>query len=213
MKKGIFITFEGLDGSGKTTQIERLHTFLKASGYDPLVTREPGGTKIGERIRDLILDNENAEMSPVTEMLLYAASRAQHVDEVIRPALRAGRIVISDRFTDSSIVYQGGGRGLGDVVEKVNDFATKDCCPQITFLLKTDPYNSFARIDARSDKPDRIESEGASYQAAVFASYLELEKRYPKRIIGIDASGTIEAIHNEIKSRLMPLLDAEKRER
>jgi dTMP kinase len=206
MKKGLFITFEGPDASGKSTQIELLRDFLTEQGFDSVVTREPGGTKIGELIRQIILDNGNAEMSDVTEMLLYAASRAQHVAEVIRPNLVAGRMVISDRFVDSSIVYQGCGRGLGEVVQNVNDLAVGDCIPDATFLLKANPDVSFARM--KSMQGDRIESAGLAYHVEVYEAYLALERKFPQRIIGIDATLDVDVIQEQIRERITGMIEA-----
>lgn len=203
-KKGLFITFEGTDGSGKSTQIGLLRSWLESKGIEALLTREPGGTAISEKIRDIILDKENSEMSYMTEALLYAASRAQHVDQVIRPALNNGKTVISDRFIDSSIVYQGFGRQLGEPVEIINKYAMGDCVPDVTFLLKLDPAKGIKR--ASGGVPDRIESEKISYHKAVYDAYLILEQKYPGRIMGIDASGSIENIHKEITDRIDGLL-------
>ena len=203
-QKGLFITFEGPDGSGKSTQITLLKNYLKGNGYKAVLTREPGGTPISEKIRDIILDKANSEMSYMTEALLYAASRAQHVDQVIRPALSLGQMVISDRFVDSSIVYQGCGRKLGDSVEIINRYAMGDCVPDVTFLLKLDPKIGIKR--ASGGVPDRIESEKLSYHRDVYDAYIKLEKKYPRRIVGIDASGGIEQIHKEITDRIDELL-------
>ncbi|HML37121.1 MAG TPA: dTMP kinase [Bacillota bacterium] len=204
MDKGLFITFEGPDGSGKTTQIERLKTFIQSKGYDALLTREPGGTPIGEKIRELVLDKNNTEMDYMTEALLYAAARAQHVAQVIRPALEAGRTVICDRFMDSSIVYQGYGRKLGDCVRVINEYAVGGCFPDITFLLKVDPAIGKGRIKA--SEQDRLELEKLDYHRTVFQAYEELERRYPKRIIGIDAERSIDAISREIREHIERLL-------
>ena len=205
MKKGLFITFEGSDGAGKTTQIKLLKNYLEEQGFSPIVTREPGGTKIGELIRDIILDKENAEMSNMTEMLLYAASRAQHVDEFIRPNLAAGEIIISDRFVDSSIAYQGGARKMGNDVSIVNDIAIKECVPDVTFLLIGDPSVGFSRV---SNRPlDRIELEGQEYQRLVIESFHELADIQPDRIIKIDADGAVDDIHCVIVSKVMDLIE------
>ena len=135
-KKGIFITMEGPDGSGKTTQIHLLSEFLKKNNYDVIITREPGGTNIGEAVREILLNPEFKEMDPTTELLLYTAARAQLMAQVIRPALEAGKAVISDRFIDSALVYQGIARGLGvDNVYNVNQYAVQGCMPDVTFLL------------------------------------------------------------------------------
>lgn len=204
MEQGYFITFEGGDGSGKSTQIKKLKSFLEANGFDVILTREPGGTEIGEKIRSIILDPENGEMSAVTEAMLYAASRAQHVTEVIKPAVDSGKIVICDRFVDSSIAYQGYGRKLGESVEIINSYAVGEYMPHMTFLLKLKPQAGSSRIAGR-DK-DRIEQESAAFHQAVFDGYEELEKLYPERIIGIDASGTIEQIEEEIRAHIKKLL-------
>ena len=204
MDRGLFITFEGPDGSGKTTQIERLKSFILEKGYDAILTREPGGTAISEKIREIILDKNNMEMDYMTEALLYAASRAQHVAQVIKPALEAGRTVICDRFMDSSIVYQGYGRKLGDCVRIINEYAVRGWFPDITFLLKVDPEIGKGRIKA--DEQDRLELEKLDYHRAVFKAYEELEKHYPSRIIGIDASRSIDEISEEIKGHIDRLL-------
>lgn len=204
MDRGLFITFEGPDGSGKTTQIERLKSFIQSKGYDALLTREPGGTAISEKIRELVLDKKYMEMDYMTEALLYAAARAQHVSQVIKPALDAGRTVICDRFIDSSIVYQGYGRKLGDCVRIINEYAVRGCFPNITFLLKVDPEIGKRRIKA--DEQDRLELEKLDYHREVFQAYEELEKRYPERIIGIDAGRSIDEISKEIQEHIDRLL-------
>lgn len=204
MKKGLFITFEGPDGSGKSTQIERLKTFLYEKGYDAVLTREPGGTVIGEKIREIILDKANIEMDYMTEALLYAASRSQHVAQVIKPALDSGRTVICDRFMDSSIVYQGFGRKLGEPVRVINEYAVRDCLPDITFLLKIDPEVGKLRI--KTDEQDRLELEKIEYHNEVFQAYMELEKLYPERIIGIDGGRGIDEISIEIRNQIQRII-------
>lgn len=205
MKKGLFITFEGPDGAGKTTQINLLKSFLEESGYDAVLTREPGGTSIGEKIREIILDKDHVEMDYMTEALLYAASRAQHVAEVIKPTIEAGRTVICDRFMDSSIVYQGFGRKLGDCVRIINEFAVNGCMPDITFLLKVEPSVGKCRI--KNEDQDRLELERIEYHNEVFKAYIELEKQYPERIIGIDSNRNIEEISKEIKEHINRILE------
>ncbi len=204
MKQGYFITFEGGDGAGKSTQIRKLKDYLEARGFDVILTREPGGTDIGEKIRQIILDPDNKAMSAVAEAMLYAASRAQHVAEVIGPAIDAGKIVICDRFIDSSIAYQGYGRGLGDSVSVINSYAVDKYMPNMTFLLKLKPQTGSRRIEAR--EKDRIELEAASFHQTVFDGYEALEEMYPERIVGIDASGTIEEIEMEIRKHIDVLL-------
>ena len=199
----MFITFEGSDGSGKSTQIEILQGALEAMELEVLVTREPGGTKISENIRSLLLDPDNSEMSPKTEMLLYAAARAQLVDQVIRPALDEGKVVICDRFLDSSIAYQAYGRGLGDSVETVNGPAVEECMPDITFFLEIDPEKAGDRIADRGEEKDRIEREDDGFRKRVAQGYSELADKYPDRIVRIDATGSVEEIAVRIIDKAM----------
>ena len=204
-KKGIFISFEGPDASGKTTQLKLLEEHLRARGIDPLMTREPGGTAISEKIREVILDRENTEMLPVTEALLYAAARAQHVGQVIIPALEAGRVVISDRFLDSSIAYQGCGRGLGHMVREINRPATGGLEPDLTVLLSTD--TSKMRQRRSEDQEDRMDAQKAEFHAEVMRAYLELAEEYPERIRVIDGEDTIENISARIRGLIDELLE------
>ncbi len=203
-KRGLFITFEGPDGSGKTTQIHLLKEWLEAKGYQCVLSREPGGTIISEKIREIILDKEHKEMDSRAEALLYAAARAQHVAQVIEPALAAGTMVICDRFTDSSMAYQAYGRGLGDGVAVINQFATNGVGPDVTFLMRLAPSEGKNRIQGR--EYDRMELEKLDFHERVYEGYKLLEKDNPNRIIGIDASGTIEAIHEVIVTRMEELL-------
>ena len=205
MKKGIFISIEGPDGSGKSTQIENIRQFFKDKKLEIVFTREPGGTAIGERIRDIILDNNCSEMDYMTEALLYAAARAQHVSQVIKPALAEGKIVICDRFVDSSIAYQGYGRRLGEAVAIINSYAVAGCMPDVTFLMKLDPAIGKNRI--RADQQDRLESEKEAFQDEVYRGYLKLEEENPDRIFGIDASRSIDDIKNDIYSKLEEVLN------
>ena len=158
MNRGLFITFEGPDGSGKTTQIKMLAQHCAERGFDVVLTREPGGTPISEKIRNIILDPGNIEMAGTTEALLYAASRAQHVSQLIIPSIEQGRIVLCDRFVDSSIAYQGFARGLGDGVRVINEFATLGIRPDLTFFFDVDPETAHAR-NVASGKSDRLELE------------------------------------------------------
>lgn len=203
MNRGLFITIEGSDGSGKSTQIELLKAYLEERDVRFIVTREPGGTNISEKIRDIILDKNNIEMDSMTEALLYAASRAQHVAEKIKPALDDGVTVICDRFIDSSIAYQGFGRGLGDCVRVINEYAVGDCMPDITFLMKMDPRIGKSRID--ENVQDRLELEKLEFHQKVYEGYLEIEKSFD-RIIGIDASRSIDEIHRDIVKHIDRLL-------
>ncbi|MDY5771038.1 MAG: dTMP kinase [Anaerovoracaceae bacterium] len=205
MREGYFISFEGGDGSGKSTQIQILREFLEERGYDVILTREPGGTPISEKIRSIILDKANSEMDDMTEALLYAAARAQLVSQVIRPALEEGKVVICDRFVDSSLAYQAYARGLGDSVKTINAFAVGDCMPDLTILLKVNPQVGSSRIGNR--ERDRIELASSDFHKKVYEGYLQLEKLYPERIVGIDAADTIENISGIISERIAGLLE------
>ncbi len=202
MQKGIFITIEGLDGSGKSTQIPYIRDFLEERGYDVLLTREPGGTTIGEKIRELLLDKNHGEMSAAAEALLYAASRAQHVTELILPALEKGKIVLCDRFVDSSIAYQGAGRqlDLGSVID-INRFATCGLEPDFTILLDIKPEMSLNRVKITKEA-DRLEQEKIDFYERVYKGYRDLAYMYPDRIKIIEADKTIEEISREIESKL-----------
>jgi dTMP kinase len=192
MRKALFVSMEGPDSSGKSTQIRLLQRHLEQKGYDVIVAREPGGTVIGERIRAIVLDNAHPEMDSLTEAMLYAAARSQMVSQLILPSLAAGKTVICDRFVDSSIAYQGGGRRLGEVVERINAYAVRDCMPDVTFLLKAEPQ--LCQNRRRSRENDRIESENFAYHKAVYEAFLALERKHPHRIVGIDGALSIEEI-------------------
>ncbi|HAG04110.1 MAG TPA: dTMP kinase [Lachnospiraceae bacterium] len=195
---GFFITFEGTDGCGKTTQIKLLENILKEKGYDVVCVREPGGTTIGEKVRQIIIDRDNSLMTPQTEALLYAACRAQLVSEVIIPALRDGKIVISDRFLDSNIVYQGLARGLGeDEILSINQRATVGLAPDITFFLKLSVEGSIKR-KSNFKELDRLESEDFNFHQRVYDGYVYLSRKNADRIITIDAEKAPELIHEEI---------------
>lgn len=197
MNKGILIAFEGPDGSGKTTQIEMLGKYLVKKGFDVIKTREPGGTVISEKIRDIILDNKNKDMCAVCEALLYAASRAQLVDEVIKPALQNGKIVLCDRFVLSSLVYQGIGRGIGvDVVKRINDAAIDGLKVDMTIMLKIS-YESGLKRKQKQKKLDRLENSGNEFHKKVFEGYLNLCKNYDKIKI-IEGNRKKEEIHKDI---------------
>lgn len=197
--QGIFISMEGPDGSGKTTQIELLKTYLEEHGYDEvLITREPGGTRISEAVREIILNKEYMEMGYMTEAFLYASARAQLVSEVIAPALAAGKAVISDRFVDSSVVYQGMARGLG--VQKIYDlnaFATQGIMPQLTIHLDLPAKVGISRKKNQAEL-DRMELQTIEFHEKVSEGYRELAKLSPDRITTIDATLSIEEIHGKI---------------
>lgn len=205
MERGIFISIEGPDGSGKSTQIENIKKFFADKNLEIVFTREPGGSAIGDRIREILLDNNCKEMDYMTEAMLYAASRAQHVAQVIKPALESGKIVICDRFVDSSIAYQGYGRKLGDAVAVINSYAVAGCMPDVTFLMKLDPGIGKSRVSSRNQE-DRLESEKVAFHQEVYNGYLEIEKDNPDRIFGIDASRGIEEIRDDIYKKLEEVL-------
>lgn len=197
--EGYFITFEGPDGAGKTTQIRLLEEYLTEQGNKILVTREPGGTSIGEGIRDIILNRENQEMDPITEMLLYAASRAQHVSQVIRPALEEGRIVLCDRFVDSSIAYQGFGRGLGmELVEGANRIALQGILPDLTLFFDIDPEEGLQRGSKRDQKADRLEMETLNFHRKVYEGFRALCSEYPERFRRVRAELGIDEVKSQI---------------
>lgn len=194
----MFVTFEGLDGSGKSTQAELLRARLEAEGEDVVSTREPGGTELGERVRDLVL--HGGHVAPWAEALLYAASRAQHVEEIIRPALERGACVICDRYVDSSIAYQGVGRGLGlDRVLELNLDAVGGLLPDRTFLLLLDPGEVHRRL---TGEHDRLEREDEAFRARVDAGYRELADRFPERIVPLDGTRPPDAIAEEVYGAL-----------
>ena len=204
MAKGLFITMEGPDGSGKSTQIQFLKEYFEEHGIPCLFTREPGGTPIGEKLRNIILDKGNAEMCDMTEALLYAASRAQHVEELIKPALEVGKVVVCDRFIDSSIAYQGYGRELGDAVRVINEYAICGCMPDMTFLMELDPSIGKSRICA--DVQDRLELERIEFHNRVYEGYQEIAKIYDDRFACINAARDKDAIRADIIGRLEPVL-------
>jgi dTMP kinase len=188
---GLFVTFEGIDRSGKTTQSRML---CEALGDEALAVREPGGTEVGERLRELLKD-PRLTVAPETEALMFAAARAELVAQVIRPALEQGKVVVSDRFLDSSLAYQGIARGLGvEDVEQVNRFATGGLLPDLTFLLSIDP----ARAAQRAGQLDRFEDEGDSLQRAVFDAYRELAAADPSRWRTVDADRLSHEVHEDV---------------
>lgn len=201
--KGVFITFEGLDGCGKSTQMELLAFALRERGYVVLVTREPGGTALGEAVRELLLDPRYHGMSARSEALLYAAARAHLVEQVIRPALRDGQVVLCDRYLDSSLAYQGYGRGLGtDDIITLNVWATECLFPDLTIFLDLDDSVRATRLAA---VPDRLEAEDEAFHRRVGEGFQQLVELHPHRIHRVDAGGT-EA---EVQQRVRAVVEAE----
>jgi len=198
----MFITFEGQEGAGKSTQIKLAFDYLHSLGLDVVITRDPGGTIIAEKIRNILKDNNNAAIVKETEALLYIAARAQLVSEVIQPQLSKGGIVLCDRFTDSTIAYQGFGNSLDiDRLLAVNNFATGNLVPELTFLLSIDPTEGLARKTAYKEL-DRIEAKELPYHNAVKVGYDYLAATNPGRIVTIDAAMSVQEIHHVIKGHL-----------
>ncbi len=201
-RRGCFITFEGADGCGKTTQIRLLYEYLSERGANVALTREPGGCEISERIRSLVLDVKAMGMTDECEALLFAAQRSQHVKDMILPALDNGEIVLCDRFVDASIAYQGAGRGLGNWVRLINAPAVTGCMPDITLWFDIDPETALNRRICAT-RADRIESEGAGFMKRVNDAFAEMCKNEPNRIVRVDASGEIEQIQTRVRQIVM----------
>jgi len=203
--RGIFITVEGGDGAGKSTQLANIKTYMEERGISAIFTREPGGTPISEKIREIILDPENEGMEDLTEALLYAASRAEHVRKVIAPALEDGTTVVCDRFLDSSIAYQAYGRGLGRVVEMINEPAVAGYIPDLTIFLDLDPEIAMHRISNRGR--DRLEIETSDFHERVHQGYLELIEREAAQGINRIARINADRLAGDIKSDIYYELD------
>lgn len=196
--KGKFITVEGTDGSGKSTQLKLLMDYLGTKNCDVVFTREPGGTEISEKIRDVILDINNKEMTDMTEALLYAAARAQHVQQKIIPAINEGKVVICDRFVDSSIAYQGAARGLGtDNIMQINSFALNGIMPDLTLFFDLPPEKGILRKKNEKEL-DRLESEKLDFHVKVYEGYKKLCSQCPDRIKVISADDTVENINRQV---------------
>jgi dTMP kinase len=206
--QGIFVAFEGGEGAGKSTQAVKLAAWLKVAGYECVTTREPGATPLGASIRELLLRHGETEPTPRAEALLYAADRAHHVDTVIRPALDHGAVVVTDRYVDSSLAYQGGGRGLeAGEVAWVSAWATRGLRPDLVVLLDVDPAVGLARVGDRG-AADRLETEPAEFHGRVRQTFLDLAAEDPGRYLVLDASGNPNIIAEQVRDRLLPLLPA-----
>lgn len=207
MKRGLFLTLEGVDGCGKSTQLSRLTKYLEEKGLDVLLTREPGGCAISEQVREMLLSPENKEMSAETEMLLYAAARTQHITEKILPALEAGQVVLCDRYLDSSIAYQGYGRQLGEErVRQANWYAQERCMPDATFLFLLEVERSFERIQKGREHTDRLEQEGRNFFERVDFGFHALAQK-EERVHIIDASGNVEQVWAELREKVDEVLE------
>lgn len=205
MSTGIFITFEGGDGVGKTTQAELLSSWLEHRGFEVVRTREPGGTELGESIRGLLLHGDHVTQR--AEALLYAADRAQHIDQVVRPALARGAAVVQDRFIDSSLAYQGAGRSLAlDEVRRINEWATEGLWPQLTVLLDLDPSIAAERRAEAGKTDDRLERETLEFHERVREEYRALAAAEPGRFLVLNAAGDRADLHDAIIARVAPLV-------
>jgi dTMP kinase len=201
----MLITFEGIEGCGKTTQIELLYAYLEEAGYKIIKTREPGGTAFGEALRKVFL-HENVEVYPLSELLVFMAMRAQHVEELIQPALKEGKIVLCDRFIDASYAYQGYGRGIElGVIETLNRLVTKGIRPKLTILLNC-PVNKGLARKAKAASMDRFEKENLSFHRKIKKAYDELSKEDPKRFFVVDGALDINTVHKTIKKKVEALL-------
>lgn len=197
-----FITIEGCDGVGKTYQTRLLKEFCQQQGYNAVFTREPGGSRIAEKIRNIILDAGNSEMDDMCEAFLYASARIQHLHDVVRPALEHGNVVFCDRFVHSSYAYQGLGRGLGyDKIVALNELAVGDCMPEVTIFLDLSPKQAFERKGG-ADKSDRMEAVDVSFHERVYAAYKQMIAENPQAFIVIDASGTVEQTQQRLRDAL-----------
>lgn len=206
MSRGVFITLEGGDGSGKTTQAELLHAWLAREGRTVLRTREPGGTDVGVEIREIVL-HHRGDIAPRAEALLYAADRAHHVATVVRPALERGDIVIQDRYIDSSVAYQGAGRVLDpDAVRRLSEWATEGLWPDLTILLDLDADAARERLDEARTRYDRLEAEASEFHDRVRAAYLALAQAEPRRFLVVDAARPVDEIADTIRARVASLL-------
>ena len=206
---GYFITFEGIEGCGKTTQIKLLGEQLESLGYSVLMTREPGGCPIADKIRAILLDADNRDISSLTELFLYAAARAQHMSEIIMPALKRGHVVLCDRFTDATVAYQGAGRGISHAtVETLNQMACQTIRPDLTVLIDCDVTAGLERarrrIEAHSGpREERFELEAIEFHQRVRNGYLAIAQREPQRVITVDGKGSIQEISENIAERVL----------
>lgn len=205
--RGLFITFEGNDGSGKSSALQTVKKELLEKGFDVVYTREPGGSYIAEKIRELILDKDNLGMDPKTEALLYAASRREHITKTIIPALEAGKIILCDRFLDSSLAYQGYARELGiDDVLQMNQFATEGLFPDLTILVCTRPEIGMSRIKKDERDMDRLELEKITFHNQVYEGYLSIADRFNDRVVVVNGEESKEDVLETVKNILYPFI-------
>lgn len=200
---GWFITFEGLDGSGKSTQLAHARHYLEGIGVSVVVTREPGGTLVGEAIRSLLLQPSRESLHARAELLLYAADRAQHIEQVVKPSLALGSVVLCDRFADATVAYQGGGRGIDlGIIADATRLATGGVAPDLTFLLDIDLETRAQRLSERGAGADRLESADGGFHTRVRSTYLRLAQEEPRRIVALDGAQGADAIQRQIRTEL-----------
>ena len=206
---GTFITFEGIDGSGKSTQLRLLANYLKEVGCEVLLTREPGGTPVGVRLRGALLD-AHEEVDPLTELLVFAADRAQHVRRVLRPAIAAGKVIISDRYADATVAYQGAGRGFSpELIVEIVQLATEGLKPDLTVLFDLSVEDSIARTSRRANaknKGDRLDAEASDFHVRVRNAYLEIARLEPERVKVVETNRPVEETHQRVKQIVVPFL-------
>jgi len=211
---GIFITFEGIDGSGKSTQLRLLASHLKMAGYDVISTREPGGTPLGIRLRSALLDSQE-HVDPLTELLVFAADRAQHVRILLRPALESGRIVLSDRYADATVAYQGAGRGFSpQLIKEIVELATEGLKPDLTLLFDLTVAEGGHRTRRRTvekKQTDRLDAEDVHFRTRVRAAYLEIAAAEPERVKIVNTEGSVEETHARVKALVNEFLEKRKK--
>jgi dTMP kinase len=208
---GTFITFEGIDGSGKSTQLRMLNNFLRVNGCEVVVTREPGGTPLGLRLRSALLDSQE-QVDPLTELLVFAADRAQHVRRLLRPALESGRVVISDRYADATVAYQGAGRGFSPaLIDEIVALATEGLKPDLTLIFDLPVAECTTRTGRRTNdrqKADRLDAEDQAFHTRVREAYLKIAAADPDRVRVINTSGPVEETHARVKEIVIPFLES-----
>lgn len=213
-RTGLFVTFEGIEGCGKTTQITRLAKALHQKNFDTIVTREPGGCQISDKIRSILLDSNHHSMVPETELLLYTAARAQHISQVVRPALDQGKIVLCDRFCDATLAYQGYGRHLDlEIINQLNHYACQGTTPDVTLLLDLPVEDGLSRARSRNAQSetldeDRFEQESLEFHQRIRDAYLLFSQQQSERIKVIDATGDFDEVYHRISSTMLPILTA-----
>ena len=211
-EQGLFVSFEGIDGCGKTTQISLLEARLREMGIQPILAQEPGGTRVGRLIRSVLLDSANASIDPRSELLLYFASRAQNLAEVIRPGIEAGRVVVCDRFTDATVAYQGYGRDLGeDLVLRLSEIACDGMEPDLTLWLDLEPETARSRAKSRTDSQlvdeDRMEAQSTQFFSRVRQGYAAIQAAHPERMLRIDADGPPSIVAERILDVVRPAIE------